>query len=44
MNITYLSQEVPIFHGRDLPVPGVITGYGGLIEALRLAVPVPLTL
>jgi hypothetical protein len=38
---THISQRVPAFHGRALPEPGCIVGYGALIAHLELALPIP---
>ena len=38
---TRFSQEVPIFHGRTLPEIGLIVGYAAIIDALKLAAPIP---
>lgn len=35
------SQEVSVFHGRTAPEPGKLAGYGALINALDLNVPIP---
>lgn len=37
----HISQEVSIFHGRQAPEPGTIVGYGAIIEAYKLPVPIP---
>ena len=44
MKKTYFSQEVTVFHGRIPPEPGFLAGYGAIIEAFSLQVPVPHTL
>ncbi|HBB93082.1 MAG: cell filamentation protein Fic [Bacteroidetes bacterium GWF2_49_14] len=38
------SQAITVFHGRIPPEPGILVGYGALIEKLELPVPVPLQL
>ena len=38
---TRFSQEVPVFHGRTLPEPGKVVGYGAIIHACHLPVPLP---
>lgn len=37
----YFSQTITVFHGRAAPEPGKLVGYGALIDALQLAVPIP---
>ena len=39
--ITRFSQELPVFHGRQLPEPGIIVGYAALIEAFDLRMYIP---
>lgn len=41
MNNTHFSQEIPIFHGRTVPEPGFLTGYGAIIQYYKLEVPIP---
>ncbi len=41
MNIKRFSLKLSVFHGRTVPEEGVIVGYGAIIEAYQLAVPVP---
>lgn len=41
MNSTSFSRPVTVFHGRTAPEPGTLVGYGAVIEALQLAVPLP---
>lgn len=41
MNSKYFSQEINIFHGREAPEKGTIVGYGAVINALQLPVPLP---
>lgn len=38
---TQYSREIPHFHGRMLPEPGLIAGYAAIITALDLPVPPP---
>lgn len=35
------SQEITVFHGRMAPEKGTLIGYGAMIDALDLAVPIP---
>ncbi len=35
------SQEITVFHGRQAPEKGILIGYGAMIDALELAVPIP---
>jgi len=44
MNIKRFSLQLSIFHGRTVPEDGAIVGYGSIIEAYKLAVPIPLKL
>ena len=37
----HISLTVSIFHGRKTPEEGVLVGYGAIIEALALEVPIP---
>ncbi len=39
-----ISREITVFHGRTTPEPGNIVGYGAIIDALKLPVPLPLRL
>lgn len=41
MNNIRFSQKITIFHGRMPPEPGFLVGYGAIIEAFSLPVPVP---
>lgn len=41
MNIKRFSLQLNVFHGRAVPEDGVIVGYGAIIEAYKLAVPIP---
>jgi hypothetical protein len=38
---TNFLQEISIFHGRQAPEKGTLVGYGALIEALGLPLPIP---
>lgn len=38
---TRFSQSVPQFHGRAVPVTGVVVGMGAVIDACALAMPLP---
>ncbi len=44
MNIKHFSLQLSVFHGRTVPEEGVIVGYGAIIEAYKLAVPIPVKL
>ena len=37
----HFSQEITVFHGRQAPEKGTLVGYGAMIDALDLAVPIP---
>jgi Fic family protein len=39
--ITRFSQELPVFHGRQLPEPGKIVGYAALISVFELKMSMP---
>jgi hypothetical protein len=41
MNINRFSLDLSVFHGRNVPKEGAIVGYGAIIEAYGLPVPVP---
>lgn len=41
MKINCFSQDVTVFHGRTTPEEGSIVGYGALIEAYILEMPLP---
>jgi Fic family protein len=41
MSINRFSLELSVFHGREVPKEGAIVGYGAIIEAYGLPVPVP---
>ncbi len=38
------SQKISVFHGRNTPEEGMLVGYGAIIEAVKLPVPLPETL
>ena len=44
MNIKRFSLQLSVFHGRTVPEDGVIVGYGAIIEAYKLAIPIPVKL
>lgn len=44
MNNTRFSRKITAFHGRQTPEEAVLVGYGAIIEALQLTVPMPLQL
>lgn len=41
MDIKRFSLDLSVFHGRAVPEEGVIVGYGAIIQAFQLAVPIP---
>lgn len=41
MNNKHYLQEINIFHGKQVPEPGLIVGYGAIINAHDLQVPLP---
>jgi len=41
MKYNNLSRKITVFHNRKTPEPGTLVGYGALIDALGLKVPVP---
>ena len=41
MSINPFSLELNVFHGREVPIEGAIVGYGAIIEAYKLPVPIP---
>ncbi len=41
MEYNHFSQEITVFHGRVAPEKARIAGYGAVIEALGLAMPMP---
>ncbi len=38
------SQKISVFHGRNTPEEGMLVGYGAIIEAVKLPVPLPETI
>jgi len=38
------SRKISVFHGRDIPEEGILVGYGALIEAYQLQIPLPIKL
>ncbi|WP_298366454.1 Fic family protein [uncultured Lutibacter sp.] len=41
MNNKRFSLKITVFHGRSTPEEGVLAGYGAIIEAYKLQVPMP---
>ena len=41
MENTLFSQEITVFHGKQAPEKGILVGYGAIIDALKLEVPLP---
>ena len=41
MGNNYFSHKITIFHGRTAPEQGLLAGYGAIIEAYNLPVPLP---
>lgn len=41
MNNKHYSLKITTFHGREVPEPGTLVGYGAIIEAHALPVPLP---
>lgn len=41
MNIKHYSLDIRVFHGRQAPESGTLVGYGAIIEAHQLHVPLP---
>lgn len=41
MHIKHFSLQLSVFHGRIVPKEGLIVGYGAIIEAYQLRVPIP---
>ncbi len=39
-----ISREITVFHGQKAPEPGILVGYGAVIEAYQLPVPLPANL
>ena len=44
MNNKHFSLKISIFHGIQAPEEGFLVGYGAIIEAYKLALPIPNTL
>lgn len=44
MNNKHYSLKISVFHGRQAPETGILVGYGAIIEAHELHVPLPETL
>jgi len=38
---TCFSQEITVFHGRQTPERSILVGYGAVLDALKLPVPLP---
>jgi Fic family protein len=41
MNTKRFSLKISVFHGRKAPEEGILVGYGAIIEAFKLAIPLP---
>lgn len=41
MKNNHYSQKITVFHGRQAPEAGTIVGYGALVDALKLPMPLP---
>ncbi len=41
MNNNRFSLKITVFHGIKAPEEGHLVGYGAIIEAYKLAVPIP---
>jgi Fic family protein len=41
MKNNYFSREITVFHGRTAPEKGILAGYGAIINAYNLSVPLP---
>ena len=41
MKNKYISRKVNVFHGRKAPEEGTLVGYGAIIEAYNLQIPMP---
>lgn len=41
MSYNSFSQSITVFHGRTFPEPGLVVGYGNLIDTYHLSVPIP---
>lgn len=39
--INHFSQEISVFHGRSAPETGTLVGYGAIIDAYGLSMPMP---
>ncbi|MES0488603.1 MAG: Fic family protein [Leptospirales bacterium] len=44
MKYNRFSRKITVFHGREVPETGLIAGYGSIIDALDLPLPLPHTL
>jgi hypothetical protein len=44
MKNTNISQEISVFQGRTVPEEGTLVGYGAIITAYKLPVPIPIQL
>lgn len=44
MNTNHYSQKITVFHGRVPPEEGTLVGYGAIIHAFNLAIPLPSSL
>jgi len=38
---THFLQEITVFHGKQAPERGILVGYGAIMDALELAMPIP---
>lgn len=41
MKNKYISRKISVFHGRIAPEEGTLVGYGAIIEAYNLQIPIP---
>ncbi len=41
MKNKYISRKISVFHGRIAPEEGTLVGYGAIIEAYKLKIPMP---
>ena len=41
MKSNYFSRKITVFHGRSTPEEGILAGYGAIIDAYKLPVPLP---
>jgi hypothetical protein len=41
MKINFNSQKITVFHGEQTPEEGTLAGYGAVIDALKLPMPLP---